>query len=168
MSKKKHIIDFPKGKGRYWYLFWIGKVKYNKQRKVDFYNKMMPDESWYNNIDYNNWVVKLFQSHSYQNMTQDDILSYKTSNQKLITINQDVYRKLFKEYRENPNKNMLGVDILETQDGKTSNGLREIWKSIIKIGSKKIIIFQKLTLINNLHNILNYNFKKQHQFFDTF
>ncbi|WP_449399980.1 hypothetical protein [Chryseobacterium wanjuense] len=60
MSKKKHIIDFPEGKGRYWYLFWIGKVKYNKQRKVDFYNKMMPDESWYNNIDYNNWVVKLF------------------------------------------------------------------------------------------------------------
>ncbi|WP_034734520.1 hypothetical protein [Chryseobacterium indologenes] len=60
MTKKKHIIDFPKGRGRYWYLFWIGKIKYDKQRKVDlyFYNKLMPDESWYNNIDYNNWVVK--------------------------------------------------------------------------------------------------------------
>lgn len=60
MAKKKHIINFPEGRGQYWYLFWIGKIKYNKQRKVDlyFYNKMMPDESWYNNIDYNNWVVK--------------------------------------------------------------------------------------------------------------
>lgn len=58
MAKKKHIIDFPEGRGRYWYLFWIGKVKYDKQRKVDFYNKMIPDESWYNNIDYNNCVIK--------------------------------------------------------------------------------------------------------------
>jgi hypothetical protein len=38
MAKKKHIIEFPAGRGGYWYFFWLGKVRYNnKQRKIDFY-----------------------------------------------------------------------------------------------------------------------------------
>lgn len=61
MAKRKHIIEFPVARGGYWFLFWIGKVAYsNNQRKVDFYfyNKITPDEVLYNNVDYNNCVIK--------------------------------------------------------------------------------------------------------------
>lgn len=67
----------------------------------------------------------------------NDTLSYKTPNQKLISINQKVYRKLFNEYRENPNKNMLGIDILQTQDGKSSAEFKRNMEKYYKNRLKK-------------------------------
>lgn len=67
MAKKKHIIDFPEGKGRYCYLFWIDKVKYNKQRKVDIIKRCLMNPYTTILIIIIGWS-KLFQSHSFQNM----------------------------------------------------------------------------------------------------
>jgi len=114
MAKKKHIIEFPVSRGGYWYLFWIGKVRYNnKQRKVDFYfyNKMNLDESFINNIDYNNWVVK---SLPVSYLSEYGIGSvYDVMNQNLLTLPyentyqiniDDIFRMTQNEFPLNGNK----------------------------------------------------------------
>jgi hypothetical protein len=114
MAKKKHIIEFPAGRGGYWYLFWLGKVRYNnKQRKIDFYfyNKMTLDESFINNIDYNNWVVK---SLPISYLSEYGIGSvYDIMNEKPLTLPydnsyqiniEDVFRMTKNEFPLNGNK----------------------------------------------------------------
>ncbi len=52
-------------------------------------------------------------------------LNNKMNHRKLISVDDKQYKRLYKEYRENPNKNFQGIDILETQDGKSSNEFKK-------------------------------------------
>jgi GLPGLI family protein len=62
-------------------------------------------------------------------------LNNKTDHGKLIPIDQKQYKKLYKEYRENPNKNFQRVEVLETQDGKSNS---EFKKNMEKYYKNKI------------------------------
>lgn len=47
------------------------------------------------------------------------VLDNRAPHHKVLAVDHNRYRKLYKEYRENPAKDISGTDILETQDGKT-------------------------------------------------
>ncbi len=64
-------------------------------------------------------------------------LSKKINNEKLFPIDRKQFKKLYKEYRENPNKNFQGIDILETQDGKSSNEFKKNMERYYKNKIKK-------------------------------
>ncbi|WP_449400375.1 GLPGLI family protein [Chryseobacterium wanjuense] len=64
-------------------------------------------------------------------------LSKKINNKKLFPIDQKQFKRLYKEYRENPNKNFQGIDILETQDGKSSNEFKKNMERYYKNKIKK-------------------------------
>jgi len=37
MSKRKRSLSFPKAPGNYWFLYWIGRIIYDKNMKVELY-----------------------------------------------------------------------------------------------------------------------------------
>lgn len=37
MQKRTHKLEFPEAPGNYWYLYWIGKIIYEKSMKIEFY-----------------------------------------------------------------------------------------------------------------------------------
>jgi GLPGLI family protein len=76
-------------------------------------------------------------------------LSKKTTNQKLLTIDDKTYRKLYREYRENPTKNLIGIDISETQDGKTSNDFKKNMQKYYKSKLKKDNNLIEIDLLKN-------------------
>ncbi|MBT2619698.1 GLPGLI family protein [Chryseobacterium sp. ISL-6] len=64
------------------------------------------------------------------------ILSYKTSSKKMLSIDHEKYRKLYKEYRGNPSKNLMGLDIIETQDGKSNSEFKRNMEKYYKNRTK--------------------------------
>jgi GLPGLI family protein len=88
-------------------------------------------------------IIKITDStltHTFQLISTQKIkgtLSKKINNVKLYPIDQKQYKKLYKEYRENPNKNFQGMDIFETQDGKSSSEFKKNMERYYKNKIKK-------------------------------
>lgn len=79
----------------------------------------------------------------------DGFLTNKTTDQKLISIDQQKYRKLYLEYRSNPNKNFSGIDIVETQDGKSSSEFKRNMENYYKNKIKKDNNLIEIDLLKN-------------------
>lgn len=67
----------------------------------------------------------------------DALLNDKINRQKSLSIDQKTYTKLYREYRENPNKNINRIDIVETQDGKSGSEFKRNMENYYKNRLKK-------------------------------
>lgn len=76
-------------------------------------------------------------------------LTNKTTGQKLIAIDQETFRKFYREYRTNPNKNFNGIDIIETQDGKSNSEFKRNMENYYKNKIKKDNNVIEIDLLKN-------------------